>query len=119
MTIRVEKKATTLEEGINNLIEAMVLDYNNFCNVPEMREKYKNSFVVKNNRKYIKIMSGNAVKAFIRKEKTDPYGLTQGKEGDLFKPASWKVPAKHSRGNIFEGNYPIQWTGPIYLKGGM
>ena len=89
MTVRIEKKATTIEEGINNLIEAMVLDYNNFCNVPEMREKYKNSFVVKNNRKYIKIMSGNAVKAFIRKEKTDTYGLTHGKEGDLFKPASW------------------------------
>ena len=23
--------------------------------------------------------------------------------GDIFKPASWKVPAKHARGNLFDG----------------
>jgi hypothetical protein len=38
--------------------------------------------------------------------------------GDILKAASWKVPAKHSRGNIYQ---PESWVtvtshGPAYLK---
>ena len=39
------------------------------------------------------------------------------KEGDVLKAASWKAPALNQpRGNVLQGNYPIQWTGPLYLK---
>ena len=35
---------------------------------------------------------------------------------DVLKPAGWAAPALNQpRGNVLEGNYPIQWTGPLYL----
>jgi hypothetical protein len=39
--------------------------------------------------------------------------------GSVLKPASWKAPAKHARGNIFDnsnGLSNIGWCGPRYLK---
>ncbi len=31
--------------------------------------------------------------------------------------SSWRAPAlNRPRGNVLTGNYPIQWTGPLYLK---
>ena len=40
------------------------------------------------------------------------------KEGDLLKASGWRAPALNkSRGNIFDNNYVINWTGPKYLSG--
>lgn len=39
--------------------------------------------------------------------------------GSVLKPASWKAPAKHARGNIFakdNGLSCMDWTGPAYLR---
>ena len=36
--------------------------------------------------------------------------------GDLLKPASWKAPAKHARGNIFDGTAKYGQYGPVYMK---
>ena len=48
---------------------------------------------------------------------TTKYGQPMFKKGDILKAASWSAPAKNrARGNILEGNYPIQWTGPLYLN---
>ena len=39
------------------------------------------------------------------------------KKGDVLKAASWAAPALNQpRGNVLEGNYPMQWTGPLYLR---
>lgn len=38
------------------------------------------------------------------------------KKGDLLKPASWKTPAKHSRGNIFDGTDSWTFHGPSYIN---
>ena len=39
------------------------------------------------------------------------------KKGDILKAAGYRAPARNSaRGNVLEGNYAIQWTGPLYLK---
>jgi len=39
--------------------------------------------------------------------------------GDIRKPASWKAPAKHARGNITDEKEGMGWMGPYgpaYLK---
>lgn len=39
--------------------------------------------------------------------------------GDVLKPASWKAPAKHARGNIFDEFNGMKYVGPYgpaYLK---
>ena len=39
--------------------------------------------------------------------------------GDILKPATYKAPAKHARGNVFDADYGISRTGaygPNYLK---
>ena len=39
------------------------------------------------------------------------------KKGDILKAAGYNKPALNSaRGNVLDGNYAIQWTGPLYLK---
>jgi hypothetical protein len=41
--------------------------------------------------------------------------------GDILKAASWKAPAKHARGNVFDGNWGIGSVGvygPAYLTPG-
>lgn len=39
--------------------------------------------------------------------------------GDILKPASWRAPAKHARGSIYDPNSwgQFSWTGPQYLRG--
>jgi len=39
------------------------------------------------------------------------------KRGDILKAAGYnKSDLNAPRGNVLEGNYHIQWTGPLYLK---
>ena len=63
-------------------------------------------------KKFIKVINGNGVKAFIVMKDFGRF-----KMGDILKPAGWRAPAlNQARGNVLEGNYAIQWTGPLYLK---
>src|SRR5210317_840710 len=116
MTKKIIKTANSLDDGIKNMIDAMVEDYGMFStttlnNNIEMFNQYKNSFKILNGRKFIKIINDNSVKAFIVKEDFKHF-----KKGDVLKAASWKAPALNkSRGNVLTGNYAIQWTGPLYL----
>ena len=44
-------------------------------------------------------------------------GRHEIKKGDVLKAAGYNKPALNApRGNVLEGNYPIRWTGPLYLK---
>ena len=66
-------------------------------------------------KKYIKIESNRSVWGFVSMWD----GINKGsvvKKGDLLMAAGRNQPAKHSRGNIFEGT--DQWTmfGPKYLN---
>lgn len=39
--------------------------------------------------------------------------------GDILKPASWRAPAKHARGNVFDGSWGVNSVGvygPAYLR---
>ena len=125
MTVLVEKSATTLEDGIKTLIESAITDYKkrygdglNTDIGKKMVSDFINGFVVKSGQKYVKIMSGNggtpggSCWGFIVKEDTPKF-----KKGDILKPAGWNKPATNApRGNVLDGMYQINWTGPMYLS---
>ena len=104
MTVAVNK-ANSLEEGVENIIEAMKRDY------AQAGFDLEENYEVKEGRKYIKIIRNRSVSAFISK-----VDFKHFKKGDVLKAASWNTPALNSaRGNVFEQGYPMQWTGPVYL----
>ena len=101
-----------IEDGIQNLINASIEDYNRDTNNEQMKQEFANSWSVKEGQKFIKIVAKHSVHSFIVKK-----AFKHFKVGDVLKPASWKAPALNQpRGNVLEGNYPIQWTGPLYLR---
>ena len=58
--------------------------------------------------RYIKVMRGNSVHAFIDR-----------RNGDVLKPATWSAPAEHARGNIFDTSNGLSMMnehGPAYLR---
>ncbi len=106
----------TYMESINNLMDGIKDDYSKWMTNHDMVERFNNELkLVTKGRKYDKIVSGSSVWGFIAK--TD--GILKGipyKQGDVFKPAGWRGPAKYQRGNIFNGNHGYyRWTGPNYL----
>ena len=117
--IKVDSTSKTILEGIGKMIDAMVTDYGKFSYHSKddtvrnnMFNEYKDGFKQIVGQKFIKITNGNGVKAFIVREDNGKF-----KKGDILKPASWRAPAKNSaRGNVLEGGYAIQWTGPLYLR---
>ena len=110
--ITVTDKSTTILEGIGKMIDAMVLDYSKGNTNERMFNEYKDGFKTIVGQKFIKITNNNGVKAFVVKADGGRF-----KMGDILKPASWRAPAKNrARGNVLEGNYAIQWTGPLYLR---
>ena len=121
MTVLVEKSVTTLEDGIENLLESAKTDYINRYGSDvnsdvgkRMINDFNNGFVVKSGSKYIKIMSNNggSAWAFIVKDDTGKF-----KKGDILKCAGWNKPATNApRGNVLDGMYQISWTGPLYLS---
>ena len=127
------KKATNLADGVKNLIAAANEDYVDRTNYDglsydeqsdsskkisdEMNDKFINGWTVKNGSKYIKLItkSGmqNSVWGFVVATDNDKLF----KKGDLLKPAGWNAPARNKpRGNVLEGGFPVNWTGPLYLN---
>tara|TARA_B110000285_G_C14519864_1_gene336109 strand:+ start:136 stop:441 length:306 start_codon:yes stop_codon:yes gene_type:complete len=69
---------------------------------------------IKKGNKYIKVIDNGSVWAFVSMIE----GVNKGSLvciGDLLKPAGWNTPAKHSRGNIFDGSDKWSFFGPTYL----
>ena len=120
MTI-VNQTAKTLDEGIKNLMAGAKADYVKWSTLggkeltgysKEQVDNWNNNTKVKEGKKYIKIVQGNGVFAFVMKEDSGRF-----KKGDVLKAAGYNKPALNSaRGNVLTGNYAIQWTGPLYLK---
>ena len=119
--IKVEKTAKTLDEGIKNLMSGAKQDYVRMSTSngkelvgysKEQVETWDNKTKVMPGKKYIKIVQDTGVFCFIAKEDFKHF-----KKGDILKAAGYNAPALNSaRGNVLTGNYPIQWTGPLYLK---
>ena len=70
--------------------------------------------VVEIGNKYIRLWVGTGCWGFISRVDGDLKGAPI-KKGDLLKPATWKAPAKHARGNIIDGTARYSTYGPEYL----
>lgn len=67
------------------------------------------------NRNYIKIIRDRSVWGFVALKDINTKHKSFRK-GDLLKAAGYNSPAKHARGNIFEGTERYSLYGPVYLK---
>ena len=123
MTVFVKENTKDMVEAISYMETAMIEDYNHFMNrddevTAKMRLEFATGIEYKYGSKYIKIITGKhggnrSVWGFIVNTDFD----NKFKKGDLLKAAGWTTPARNAaRGNILDGGYPINWTGPLYLK---
>ena len=113
MTVFVKESSKSVLSGLSKMKAAMIEDYNDWMTTEHMQEKYVNGFEIKFGKKYIKIVNDHSVKAFVVGVDNDK----KFKKGDILMPAGWNKPARNAaRGNILDGEYPINWTGACYLK---
>jgi len=123
MTVQVQA-SDTIEAGIEAIKEASIEDYNlrtednsNEYNIRDnMRKEFAEGLAHSVGQKYIKVITRSdtqpSVHSFIVATDSD----SKFRKGDVLKPAGWKTPARNkARGNIFDGDFPMQWTGPLYL----
>lgn len=87
------------------------LAYYKKCNMPN---QYKPLTIDVGN-KFIRIWCESTCWGFISRVDGNLKGAPI-KKGDLLKPASWKSPAKHARGNIIDGTAQYSEYGPSYIK---
>lgn len=84
-----------------------------YANMQSM--KGKTDLTVEIGNKFIRLWDGTSCWGFISRVDGDLKG-SPIKKGDLLKPASWKAPAKHARGNIIDGTARYGVYGPEYIK---
>lgn len=111
----------TLADAVDTLVEDIKADYLEYTSRGKeqlseinksMIAEFNDGFEVRPGKKYIKIISNRSVWGFIVATDSD----NKFRKGDILKAASWAAPARnHARGNILEGGYTIQWTGPLYM----
>lgn len=99
---------------VKTFIEEVNLKIGNYYETQLKGLKF-NPVVVEIGNKYIRIWHDNSCWGFISRVDGDLKGAPI-KKGDLLKPATWKAPAKHSRGNIIDGTASYDTYGPNYLK---
>lgn len=102
-----KEKFESFLEGCRNCIDTYMQA--NFPNNPKEYLNYAEG------PKFIKI-----IKACNEKELSgSAWAFIDKQTGDVLKPASWKTPAKHARGNIFDEFNGLKYVGPYgpaYLK---
>ena len=119
--ITVDKKADNLKDGITNMMLGAKDDYIRMSTMGGKREltgyskeqvdNWDSKTKIKEGKKYIKVVQDTGVFAFIMKEDSGHL-----KKGDVLKAAGYNKPALNAaRGNVLNGNYHIQWTGPLYM----
>ena len=105
---------TDYESYLNDLLEGINDKYKSW-NTSKTYKPDGMALKVKSGRKFDKVIMDNSVWGFVAKKdgvhKNIPYN-----EGDVFKAAGWRAPAKHVRGSIYDTNTNwYAWTGPNYL----
>tara|TARA_A100001011_G_scaffold340004_1_gene371775 strand:- start:410 stop:772 length:363 start_codon:yes stop_codon:yes gene_type:complete len=119
--IKVEKTANNVLSGISIMMQGAKDDYIRMSTIggreltgysKEQVDNWDSKTKVTFGKKYIKVVQGNGVFAFVMKEDSGRF-----KKGDVLKAAGYNKPALNSaRGNVLSGNYAIEWTGPLYLR---
>ena len=119
--IKVSQKCETLEEGIKFMMAGAKADYVRMSTNNGKKEltgysleqtgKWDSNTRIMPGKKYIKVVQENGVFCFIVKE-----DFKHLKKGDILTAAGYNKPTLNAaRGNVLTGNYPIQWTGPLYM----
>jgi len=115
MVQKVVKGAMSFEEGIQNLINSSNEDYRHAMTSESMIKEFESGWKVEYKKKYIKVIQRHSVFCFIAMDDFEK-GNKAFKKGDILKAQDWSTPALNApRGNVLEGNYNINWTGPLYL----
>ena len=109
---------------VQNLLNDINADYVGFkerCGSKDtvvgqkMIKEFAEGLGYKIGKKYIKITKENngCVWGFVVNTDDDK----KFRKGDILKAAGWNSPARNkARGNVVDGDYNIQWTGPNYLR---
>tara|TARA_B110001454_G_scaffold198914_1_gene203348 strand:+ start:81 stop:500 length:420 start_codon:yes stop_codon:yes gene_type:complete len=107
--------------ALGELEHRIIEDYENFSTRSGTKrteinikycDKFKAGLEYLPGTKYLKIITEKSVWGFINLKNKN------FKEGDILKASGWSAPALNKpRGNIFNDNYEISWTGPKYLPG--
>lgn len=110
-----------MEELLQRIKDDYMLFMTRYGKEPELTETRKQMIEEFNNelgytvgKKYIKIThrNGGSVWGFVVNVNNDK----KFQFGDLLMAAGFNAPARnHARGNVFDPNYKIQWTGPLYI----
>jgi hypothetical protein len=118
MTVAIKKTFETVEDGIANMIAACNHDYKETfhrgIDHSTMVEEFEDGWVIKNGSKYTKISTrkGGCAWGFVVNVDNDK----KFKKGDLLMCAGYSAPARNgARGNVLEGGFEINWTGPLYI----
>ena len=118
MTVLVKKKFDSVSDGVQNMIAAATHDYTKSNFNENMNKRFAEGWVIKEGTKYIKISvsNGNTIGGsawgFVVNTDSDK----KFKKGDILKCAGYSAPARNAaRGNVLDGGYNINWTGPLYL----
>lgn len=113
-----------MDQAINKLLAAIKADYIEWANLSskgkelsgylkDTVDNWDDTVSVKTGNKYIKIIRDKSVWGFIVNTENDK----KFKYGDILMAAGYNAPARnYARGNVFDGGYKVQWTGPLYLK---
>ena len=117
MTVFVKESSKSVLAGLSKMKTAMIEDYVGFMPPKdEIRKKmcaeYADTYDIRYGKKYIKIVCKDSVAAFVVGVDNDKVF----KQGANLNRAGYNAPARNAaRGNILDGGYPINWTGPLYL----
>ena len=102
------------DDAMTNLLNKIQENYDKWGSRSGIDKKMDLS--LKKGRKFIKVVHDNSVWGFVALVDGEHKGAPM-KRGDILKAATWRAPAKHSRGSIFDAEMhkSFSWTGPNYL----
>ena len=130
LVLRVRKNQNQKIKNMNNLNERI----ENFLQLvnQNMHNHYRKNFpstysetaedhqyvIADTGRKFLKIASTDrdgsirSVYCFIALTDGNTKSMGSYSAGDIMKPASWNIPAKHSRGSVFADDFGLSCVGP-------